>query len=704
MKRSHSVCAQGGINASVNTKGEGDSPAGPPRRDRLRRRLPRQPAARQGHGRRGAGHRLHARPHGRARSTARPRACSTSAASAARSSTAPRSPARRPASSSSTRSTSRCAATRRSTSRTSTASSIPGEKMVRKFEFWDFLGARPRRRRRRARHRRAGPQVDGRSSRSRGDAVCLATGGCGIIFGRSTNSVINTGTAASAVYQQGACYANGEFIQVHPTAIPGADKLRLISRERARRRRPRLGAEGPKERRARPRRPREGARLLPRATSTRATATSSRATSRAASSSRSASTRGAASTTRRRGKNENEVYLDVTHLPKRRSSAKKLAGILEIYEKFVGEDPYENPMRSSPPSTTRWAASGSTSSATRERLARDGLAAQPGDEHPRASTRSARSTTSTTAPIASARTRCSRASTAGMVAGPAIAALPEEPREERVRPADVALREGREARAARSTRRILADGRATRTRTLLHEELAQTMLRDCTIERAQRDARQGAREDRRARRARRSDVGVTDTSPRVNQGAQFVRHLENMLVLARVIAQGARNRDESRGAHFKPEFPAARRRRTGSARRSRSTSEGGARDGISSCASFDYALAGKPVHVTDAVDMSLVHAARAQIRAGGRGERRGHGQARSRRKRRYATTRPGRRHGQGVRTVNERANATAHRASAPVASRLAPQGPAGAMATRAVKLTATRGRAGDERWEEFEVP
>ena len=25
-KRSHSVCAQGGINASVNTKGEGDSP------------------------------------------------------------------------------------------------------------------------------------------------------------------------------------------------------------------------------------------------------------------------------------------------------------------------------------------------------------------------------------------------------------------------------------------------------------------------------------------------------------------------------------------------------------------------------------------------------------------------------------------------------------------------------------------------------
>ena len=60
-----------------------------------------------------------------------------------------------------------------------------------------------------------------------GDAVILATGGPGIIFGKTTNSVINTGSAASIVYQQGAYYANGEMIQIHPTAIPGDDKLRL---------------------------------------------------------------------------------------------------------------------------------------------------------------------------------------------------------------------------------------------------------------------------------------------------------------------------------------------------------------------------------------------------------------------------------------------------------------------------------------------
>ena len=61
------------------------------------------------------------------------------------------------------------------------------------------------------------------------DAVIIATGGPGLIFGKSTNSMVCTGSAVSAAYQQGARYANGEFIQVHPTSIPGEDKLRLMS-------------------------------------------------------------------------------------------------------------------------------------------------------------------------------------------------------------------------------------------------------------------------------------------------------------------------------------------------------------------------------------------------------------------------------------------------------------------------------------------
>lgn len=62
-----------------------------------------------------------------------------------------------------------------------------------------------------------------------GDAVIIATGGLGVIFKMSTNSTICTGAANGRLFMQGMHYANPEFIQIHPTAIPGLDKLRLIS-------------------------------------------------------------------------------------------------------------------------------------------------------------------------------------------------------------------------------------------------------------------------------------------------------------------------------------------------------------------------------------------------------------------------------------------------------------------------------------------
>ena len=52
---------------------------------------------------------------------------------------------------------------------------------------------------------------------------------CCLLYTSSTNSVVCTGSAQSALFQQGAFYGNGEFIQVHPTCIPGEDKLRLMS-------------------------------------------------------------------------------------------------------------------------------------------------------------------------------------------------------------------------------------------------------------------------------------------------------------------------------------------------------------------------------------------------------------------------------------------------------------------------------------------
>ena len=99
---------------------------------------------------------------------------------------------------------------------------------VNKFEAWDFLG----------------PMLDDNGT-CRGciaqnlntmeirsfpaDAVVVASGGPGLIYGRSTMSVMCNGSAASRIAKAGVKYANGEFIQVHPTAIPGADKLRLMS-------------------------------------------------------------------------------------------------------------------------------------------------------------------------------------------------------------------------------------------------------------------------------------------------------------------------------------------------------------------------------------------------------------------------------------------------------------------------------------------
>src|SRR5262249_27692878 len=55
--------------------------------------------------------------------------------------------------------------------------------------------------------------------------------------------------------------------------------------------------------------------------------------------------------------------------------------------------------------------------------------------------------------------------------------------------------------------------------------------------------------------ARCRKINLSDRSKWSNQTLNFARELGNMLVLARVITLGALQRNESRGAHYKPEFP-----------------------------------------------------------------------------------------------------------------------------------------------------
>src|SRR5947207_2195156 len=101
------------------------------------------------------------------------------------------------------------------------------EGLVTKYEFWEFLWP--------VIHDERCVGIVAQDMRTmqirafRGDAVVMATGGNGLIFGKSTMSVICTGGAVSRCYQVGAQYGNPEMIQVHPTAIPGEDKCRLMS-------------------------------------------------------------------------------------------------------------------------------------------------------------------------------------------------------------------------------------------------------------------------------------------------------------------------------------------------------------------------------------------------------------------------------------------------------------------------------------------
>ncbi len=476
---------------------------------------------------------------------------------------------------------------------------VRGEKMVRKWELWDFLGL---------------VTDEGGIARGivaqdlktmqitsfPGEAVCLATGGSGIIFGKSTNSVINTGTAASAAYQQGACYANGEFIQVHPTAIPGADKLRLISesvrgeggrvwvpKDAKEKRRGKDVPEGQRDYFLEAKYPGYG-NLVPRDIAARELFLKCFHEHKGVWNDKTSN-------------NELEVYLDVTHLPKD-ILRKKLAGVLEIYEKFVGEDPYENPMRIFPAvhysmgglwvdfeksSDGRLVAGSPRNHATNL----GGLYAVGEVEYAYhgANRLGANSLLS-----------CIYG---GMVAGPAIATYVKNLDKSSLDVKSSVFEKAAQRERERYDAILKTNGKENPYK--LHEELGHVMLRDCTIER-----HNGVLDKVIAKiddlEERSLDIGVTDTAGRANQGAQFVRHLKNMLVLARVIAQGARNRDESRGAHFKPEF---KTRDDASFLRSTLAMHGESRGGKSEVKyvrALEYPLLGKTMHATDEVDISLV--------------------------------------------------------------------------------------------------
>ena len=358
------------------------------------------------------------------------------------------------------------------------------------------------------------------------DAIIVATGGIGAIFGKSTNSVVCTGSAQSALYQQGAVYANGEFIQVHPTCIPGDDKLRLMS-ESARGEGGRVWVPKNKQdtRAARsiPEQDRfyfleewypKYGNLVPRDIATRAIH-------------RVVYDLGLGLD------GQPMVYLDLTHID-RETLNRKLEGILEIYEKFVGDDPRDVPMKIFP--GMHYTMGGLWVDFTQHTNIPGVFAAGEADYSIHGANRLG----------ANSLLSCING---GFLAGPNAIAYASSLS---AAPGDgghaAELQRQKEKNAA------LLSNPGTENPFKLWRELGDTMTKHATIIRynaglAEADAKIVELLDRYR------NVNLSDKTQWANTSFAFARQLQNMLHLARVIVQGARLRDESRGAHYKPDFP-----------------------------------------------------------------------------------------------------------------------------------------------------
>jgi len=429
---------------------------------------------------------------------------------------------------------------------------------IRIYDQWDFLG----------------PVLD-EQGRSRGcvaqdlvtmeirafpcDALILAVGGCGLIFGRSTNSMACTGAAASRLFQAGAKYANGEFIQVHPSAIPGSDKLRLISES----------ARGEGGRVWVPRKPQDSRHPNEIPENERYYFLEERYPQYGNLVPRDIGTREIFDVCVNEGLSVEQdqmcVYLDVSHLP-REMLDRKLGGILEIYEKFQGVDPRDEAMKIFP--GVHYSMGGLW--CDYERRADGGLVeGSPSDQQ-------------TNIPGVYAIGECdyqfhgaNRLGANSLVAciysGLHVAPGVVHDAENLDRPAAeqaASLFDRQRARHEADYKALLARDDTGPNPYHVHQQLGDVMTRSATVVR-----RNDALDDAYAKVAdlerQAAECAVFDRGTWANHHVSFVRALGDMFPLAKTILKGARQRDECRGAHYKPDFamppvdaddPAERRR------------------------------------------------------------------------------------------------------------------------------------------------
>lgn len=402
------------------------------------------------------------------------------------------------------------------------------EGKVNKYESWEFLSAVLDSNR----TCRGICAMDLRTMEVRtfpAEAVIMATGGIGAIFGKSTNSVVCTGSAQSALYQQGAYYANGEFIQVHPTSIPGEDKLRLMS-ESARGEGGRVWVPktpgDKREARSIPDSDRwyfleewypKYGNLVPRDVATRAI---------------------------HKVVYEHHlgidgqpmVYLDLTHID-RKTLDRKLEGILEIYEKFVGDDPRDVPMKIFPGMHYTM---GGLWVDFNQKTNIDGLyACGEADYSIHGANRLG----------ANSLVSCIYG---GFIAGPEAVRYSQGLLKSGAGAVDGCHEYERKRQEEINANLMKADGSENPFR--IWREMGEIMSKNVTVTRYNKNLHEtDAKLVELLERYR--NINLSDRSVWANTSFAFTRQLYNMLQLARVITQGAAMRDESRGAHYKPDFP-----------------------------------------------------------------------------------------------------------------------------------------------------
>ncbi|MBB3204827.1 succinate dehydrogenase / fumarate reductase flavoprotein subunit [Rhodopirellula rubra] len=415
---------------------------------------------------------------------------------------------------------------------------------INKFEFWDFLGL-----------------IQDETGRCRGavaqnmntmeirsfpaDAVVVATGGCGLIYGRSTMSVFCTGSAASRCFQVGAKYANAEFIQVHPTAIPGADKLRLMSES----------ARGEGGRVWVPRTPQDprSPRDIPEAD--RYYFLEERYPEYGNLVPRDIATREIFDICVNEGLSVEDdrmcVYLDLTHI-ERSELDRKLGGILEIYEKFQGVDPRDEPMKIFPAvhysmgglwaDYVKSADGGLEAGAPRNHMTSiEGLyAIGECDYHYHGANR------------LGANSLLSCIFT-GLFTGTSIVNYAASQKSGANDVPQSLLDAAVKAQQDRHDHLLNGNKDSDENPYLIHQELGDIMTRVATVVRKNDQLQEAiGKVDELHERAMR--VNLADTGAWTNQNVIFAKALQDMFPIAKALLRGALQRDECRGAHFKPDF------------------------------------------------------------------------------------------------------------------------------------------------------